>query len=156
MDLREAGTLLRRVAQMHGQLQREGVDACCGGATATQCVILTELGRSGPVTLADLVRRVGLDKGWVSRAVEAMTQDGLLSKEPSPTDRRAVIISMTKSGAALCSDLNNSLNTQSDRVMSRIPPEERENVYRALSLLEQALKAELDGSPVLIRIEGLD
>lgn len=155
MDMREAGALLRRVAQMHAQMQREGVDACCGGATATQCLILTELGRSGPVTLAELVRRLGLDKGWVSRAVESMTQEGLLSKEPSPTDKRAVIISMTERGSNLCCNLNNSLDSQSDRVMSRIPPQERGNVFRALVLLEQALKAELEGQPVLIQLEEM-
>lgn len=156
MDVREAGALLRRVAQMHGQIQREGVDACCGGATSTQCLILTELGRSGPVTLAELVRRLGLDKGWVSRAVEAMSQEGLLRKEPNPTDKRAVIISMTESGSNLCCDLNNTLDSQSDRVMRRIPPEERANVFRALALLEQALKAELDCCPPLIQLESLD
>lgn len=149
MDIREAGALLRRVAQLHGQMQREGVDACCGGATATQCMILTELGRSGPITLADLVRRLGLDKGWVSRAVEAMSQEGLLKKEPSLTDKRAVIISMTEAGTALNRDLNNTLDSQSDRVMKRIPPEERANVYRALALLEQALKAEVEGRMII-------
>lgn len=152
MDRREAGALLRRVAQMHTQMQREGLDGCCGGATATQCTILTELGRSGPVTLAELVRRLNLDKGWVSRAVEAMAQDGLLQKEPSPTDKRAVIISMTEPGSALCCDLSDTLDRQSDRVMGRIPPAERGNVFRALLLLEQALKEELEGSPILLRL----
>lgn len=154
MDIREAGALLRRVAQLHGRMQREGIDSCCGGATATQCVILTELGRSDPVTLAELVRRLGLDKGWVSRAVESMAQEGLLHKEPSPTDKRAVIISMSPAGETLCCSLNDSLDSQSDRVMSRIPPGERENVYRALVLLEQSLQAEAEAQPVLIRIEG--
>ncbi|MFZ5827609.1 MAG: MarR family winged helix-turn-helix transcriptional regulator [Bacillota bacterium] len=152
MNMQKAGALLRRVAQMHLQVQREGVDACCGGATATQCMMLTELGRSGPVTLADLVRRLNLDKGWVSRAVESMAQEGLLTKEPSPTDKRAVIISMTASGEALCAGLNRMLDEQSDRILRRIPPEERQGVYRALALLEQALKEELEGNPILVRL----
>ena len=152
MDAQKAGALLRRVAQMHLQGQREGVDACCGGATATQCMILTELGRSGPVTLADLVRRINLDKGWVSRAVESMAQEGLLKKEPSPTDKRAVIISMTVSGEALCAHLNRTLDEQSDRILRRIPPEERQGVYRALALLAQALQEELEGNPILVRL----
>ncbi|MFZ5815695.1 MAG: MarR family winged helix-turn-helix transcriptional regulator [Bacillota bacterium] len=155
MDKRKAGALLRRVAQLHQQMQREGIDACCGGATATQCMILTELGRSGPVTLAELVRRVNLDKGWVSRAVESMAQEGLLQKEPSPTDKRAIIISMTRQGEALCSDLNETLDAQSHRVMSRIPPGEREGVTRALALLEQALRAEIEGQPPLVQLEDL-
>lgn len=154
MDAHKAGLLLRRVTQLHNQMQREGLDACCGGATGAQCVILTQLGRTGPVTLAELVRKVGLDKGWVSRAVESMAQEGLLKKEPSPTDRRAVIISMTEAGDRLCCDLNLTLDGQSDRVMSRIPPAEQANVMRALTLLEQALREELEGHPILIRLEG--
>lgn len=153
MDTRKAGSLLRRVANMHAQMQREGVDACCGGATATQCTILTELSRTGPVTLADLVRRLNLDKGWVSRAVEGMTQDGLLRKTPSPTDRRAVIISMTEAGERLAGDISGTLDSQSDRVMRRIPAAEQENVCRALALLEQALQEELKGSPILVRLD---
>ncbi|PZN12556.1 MAG: MarR family transcriptional regulator [Bacillota bacterium] len=149
MDARTAGPLLRRVARLYSRLQREGVDACCGDATtAAQCMILTELGRSGPVTLADLARRVNLDKGWVSRVVEAMTRQGLLRKEPSPADRRAVIISMTAAGAHLCCNLNEMLDHQADRVMRRIPPEERPNVLRALALLERALQEELGGQPL--------
>ncbi|MFO7172179.1 MAG: MarR family transcriptional regulator [Bacillota bacterium] len=153
MDTRKAGALLRQVAILHARMQREGVDACCGGATGTQCLILTELGRSGPITLADLVRRLNLDKGWVSRAVESMVQQGLLRKEPSPTDRRAVIVSMTDAGAALCCDFNEMLDRQSERVMRRIPPAERENVLRALTLLEQALREELEGRPLPIWLE---
>ncbi len=153
MNKREAGALLRRVAQMHAQMQREGIGSCCGGATATQCVILTELGRTGPVTLADLVRRVNLDKGWVSRAVETMAQEGLLTKEPSPTDRRAVVVEMTGSGESLCCDLNETLDSQSERIMNRIPLAERANVYRALALLEQALSDELEGRPLLVQLE---
>lgn len=146
MKNEDPGVLLREVANLHARMQREGTDSCCGGATATQCVILTELGRSGPVTLADLVRRLGLDKGWVSRAVEATTQEGLLQKEPSPTDRRAVIISMTPAGEALCCTLNETLDSQSRRLFERIPPEERAGVTRALALLTEALRAEVEGN----------
>ena len=52
------GVLLREVAQLYIHLQRTTV-ACCNGTTVTQCALLTELGRSGPVlpeTLAVLTR----------------------------------------------------------------------------------------------------
>ena len=47
------GALLREVARLHVQFQRTCV-AECFGTTTTQCTVLTELGRSGPVTLATL------------------------------------------------------------------------------------------------------
>src|SRR6266536_5489768 len=43
--LSEMGALLREVARLHVQLQRNCV-AYCGGTTSTQCTVLTELGRS--------------------------------------------------------------------------------------------------------------
>src|ERR671916_780585 len=87
--------LLREVARLHLQLQRLCV-ASCGDTSSTQCFILGEVYRSGPLTQADLGRRLALDKSWTSRAVEALVQDGLLVKESAPEDRRAVLISLSK------------------------------------------------------------
>src|SRR5258708_39989340 len=67
------GALLREVARLHTQLQRNCV-SYCAGTTATQCTVLTELGRSCSVTLATLSRRIGFDKSWTSRAVENLVQ----------------------------------------------------------------------------------
>lgn len=137
----EAGALLREVARLHVQLQRE-TTSCCGGTTLTQCTLITELGRSGSLTLAELGRRVGLDKSWTSRAVENLVQDGLLTKIPSETDRRNVIISLSSAGQKRFAELNQNLNNQAHQVMQHIPPDERENVHHALQLLFEALQLE--------------
>lgn len=151
MEHGEAGAVLREVAVLFAQVQREGI-ACCG-TTSTQCSVITELGRGGPMTLAELGRRLGLDKGWTSRTVEALVQEGLLLKEPSATDRRTVIISLTAEGEARYGELNSSLNGQSTRILNRIAPAERERVVRALTLVREALRAEAAGEPVLIALE---
>src|SRR6185436_20853149 len=104
MDDRIMGMLLREVARLHLQMQRTSI-ACCGGTTSTQCFILTELGRSGTITLAELGRRLGLDKGWTSRAVDSMARAGLLVKTPSDTDRRTLNISLSPSGEARYAEL---------------------------------------------------
>ena len=137
----EAGALLREAARLHLQLQRE-TSSCCGVTTLTQCTLITELGRSGSLTLAELGRRVGLDKSWTSRAVENLVQEGLLTKIPSETDRRNVIISLSSAGQKRYAELNLSLNNQAHQVMQHIPPGERENVHHALQLLYEALQLE--------------
>lgn len=147
-----ASSLLREVARLHGQIQRDGV-ACCGGTTSTQCTILTELGHGGPMTLAELGRRLGVDKGWVSRAVEAMAQEGLLAKKSGTADKRTITITLTPAGQERFLALNVTLNTRSLQVMSRIPAAERSNVLRALELLLQAMKAEAEHAPRLIALE---
>jgi len=137
------GALLREVARLHTHLQRANV-ACCAGTTVTQCTVLTELGRSGPVPLAELSRRIGFDKSWTSRAVEHLVQDGLVEKAPSQTDHRMVRLSLSTVGEQRVRDLNRTLNGLSERVLERVPATEHEGVQKALSLLLVALQAEVE------------
>lgn len=132
------GALLREVARLHVQLQRTCV-AYCGGTTTTQCTVLTELGRSGPVTLAELSRRIGFDKSWTSRAVENLVQEGLVAKVVNPQDRRTVQISLTPSGTARLTDLNRTLNALAQQAFEYIPAEQHNSVRSALELLQKAL-----------------
>ena len=141
MDTPTAGILLREVARLHAHSQREQV-ACCNGTTSTQCLILTEVGRNGPMTLADLGRRTSLDKGWLSRAVETLVQQGLLTKALGDADRRTIRIALSPAGQTRYQQLNETLNAHAQRVMARIPPAEREQVAHALARLYQALQAE--------------
>lgn len=139
------GMLLREVARLHINLQRLNV-ACCRGTTVTQCSVLTELGRSGPVPLAELSRRLDLDKGWISRAVEQLAQEGLVEKVPSETDHRMVRISLSPVGEQRLAELSNILNGLVAQVMEHIPVSEQAGVQHALFLLQGALQAELEQS----------
>jgi len=138
----ETGKLLREVARLHDVLQRNSI-TCCGGTTTAQCHILTELGRSGQMTMAALVRKLALDKGWISRTVEGLAEDGLLIKQPSTTDRRTILLMLTPAGEQRLQELNASLNALSDRVMQRIPSDQHAAVQAALELLNQALLVEI-------------
>src|SRR5215467_15455784 len=141
MNTPTAGVLLRNVARLHAHSQRELV-ASCHGITSTQCLILTEVGRSGPMTLADLGRRTSLDKGWLSRAVESLVQQGLLTKALGDADRRTIRIALSPAGQRRYQQLNETLDAHAERVMARIPPEERDQVTHALARLYQALQSE--------------
>ncbi|HYF92184.1 MAG TPA: arsinothricin resistance N-acetyltransferase ArsN1 family A [Symbiobacteriaceae bacterium] len=129
---------LRQVSRLFAQVQREGISCC--GVSATQCALLTEVGRSGGLTLADLSRRVGLDKGWVSRAVDGLVSEGLLTKEPGAADRRTVNIRLSAAGTDRFAALNRTLNQQADQILAKIPGGEREQVLKALAALERALR----------------
>lgn len=133
--------LLREVARLYLQLQRSCV-AACNDTSSTQCFILGEVYRSGPITQAELGRRLTLDKSWTSRAVEALVQEGLLLKESAPEDRRAVIISLSKAGQKRAEALDASLNEQAEQIVGRIPQRQRPGIYESLRLLHEALRAE--------------
>ncbi|MDQ3802376.1 MAG: MarR family transcriptional regulator [Acidobacteriota bacterium] len=135
--------LLREVARLYLQLQRSCV-AACGDTSSTQCFILGEVYRSGPITQADLGRRLALDKSWISRAVEALAQEGLLVKESAPGDQRTVVISLSKMGKRRAEELDRPLNAQAEQIIGRIPPKQRPGIYESLRLLRDALRAETD------------
>ena len=137
--------LLREVARLYLQLQRSCV-AACGDTSSTQCFILGEVYRGGPVTQADLGRRLALDKSWVSRAVEALAQEGLLVKGPANEDRRTVVISLSRAGKKRAEELDESLNEQAGQIIGRVPSKQRPGIYESLRLLHDALRVETDDS----------
>jgi DNA-binding MarR family transcriptional regulator len=141
MDNQSASDLLREVARLHLKLQRTCV-ATCSDTSSTQCFILGELYRSGPMTLADLGRQLALDKSWTSRAVESLVQEGLLVKSSNAEDRRTVVVSLSKAGERRYKELDEALNAQAEQVMSRIPEAQRPGIYRSLRTLLNALKTE--------------
>jgi len=111
----------------------------CSGTTTMQCTVLTELGRSGPVTLATLSRRIGFDKSWTSRAVENLVQEGLVAKVGSTQDRRTVCLSLSPAGEARLVALNAGLNALADQAFEYISAEQHVAVRSSLELLKLAL-----------------
>lgn len=139
--LETTGELLREVARLHVRAQREQV-ACCG-TTVAQCHILTELERAGPLPLTELGRRLGLHKGWISRAVAALVDGGLLDRNGKDADGRVVVLSLSRAGQRRVEALNRALNRHAAKILGRIAAPEREHVHRALALVRTACREEL-------------
>jgi DNA-binding MarR family transcriptional regulator len=136
-----APALLRELARLHVRAQRATL-ACHSGST-TVCTILTELGRASSMSLAQLARRLRLDKGWTSRAVDQLVSDGLVKKEAGEWDRRTIALSLTRAGRTEHRRLEDLLDAQVARVIDRVPARERAGVARTLGLLYRAYVAEL-------------
>ena len=61
--------------------------------------MLMALNDSGPRRASDLVELFSIDKGAVSRQVQALLELGLIERNPDPEDRRALILSITDEGS---------------------------------------------------------
>ena len=133
--------LLREVARLHVRAQRATL--ACDSASMTTCTILTELGREPSMTLAQLARRLRLDKGWTSRAVDQLVEQGFIDKASGDSDRRTIALSLTRAGRTEHRRIEALLNQQVARVIARIPNAQRVAVSQALALLQEAYVAEL-------------
>ncbi len=134
----QAGHLLREVARLYTRAQRVVADCC--RTTSTQCHLLTELGRTGPLPLSELGTRVSLEKSWVSRAVDAMAARGLVTKEPNPNDARSWLVTLTADGERTLKDLNRTLDEHAEQLLGSLGERERAAVQNSLLLLMKALR----------------
>lgn len=134
----QAGHLLREVARLYTRAQRVVADCC--RTTSTQCHLLTELGRSGPLPLSELGTRVMLEKSWVSRAVDAMAARGLVTKEPNPSDARSWLVTLTADGERTVKDLDRTLDEHAEHLLGSLGERERAAVQNSLLLLMKALR----------------
>ena len=75
------------------------------GINNTELRVLVMLAGEGDQTISQLGRRMHIDKGWVSRSVDALTRRGILARRPHDTDSRAGLVSLSDSGRALIAAL---------------------------------------------------
>ncbi|MDP9124591.1 MAG: MarR family transcriptional regulator [Pseudomonadota bacterium] len=130
--------LLREVTRMYTRAQRVVADCC--RTTNTQCHLLGELSRSGPLSLSELGTRVTLEKSWVSRAVDAMAKRGLVRKVPNPTDARSWIVTLTDEGVRTANEVDQTLDTHAEQLLGSLSARERAAVESSLLLLLKALR----------------
>jgi DNA-binding MarR family transcriptional regulator len=65
-----------------------------------------------PHTVRALAARLSVTKPVITRALDAMSEDGLLERQPDPADRRSILIKRTVGGAVY-------LEALSDRIIAQ-------------------------------------
>lgn len=79
--------------------------------------MLTALHDSGPMRASDLVGLFSIDKGAVSRHVQALLELELISRTPDPEDRRAAILQLTDAGARRLASVSSTRRAELSRRM---------------------------------------
>jgi DNA-binding MarR family transcriptional regulator len=133
-----AGELLREVARLYTRAQRVVADCC--NTTNTQCHILVELGRSGPMPMGELGTRLLLEKSWISRAVDSLVERGLVAKEPNPDDARSWIVALTSAGKRRVKELHATLDGHAEQLLATLSERDRGQVNHALLVLLKVLR----------------
>lgn len=89
IDKDSTALLLREVVRIFSRSQRINA-SCTDGASTVQCHVLNELLRNPGITQQHLVEKLGLDKSWISRAIDGLVKTGAVTKQVSQHDRRNV------------------------------------------------------------------
>ena len=131
----EVGALIRRVKRVMAERALE-VHPDLHPMTY---FILMHLAANGPLRGADLSDAFGMDKGGVSRQVQALVDLGLVERQPDPEDRRAILLDATAEGRERLSAVRRHRRDRFDARLSGWTDEELTTFAARLAAYNQAL-----------------
>jgi MarR family transcriptional regulator, lower aerobic nicotinate degradation pathway regulator len=123
---------------VQGMLERRAAEH---DLSITQARLLGVL-RDRTPTMNELARILGLDKSSVTGLVDRAERRGLVTRIPSTTDRRVVLVSLTEDGRALVSQAAEGFETDVLTMLDRLPSRDREALSRLVSRLLAAHAAD--------------
>lgn len=106
---------------IQGMLERR---AAAHDLSITQTRLLGVL-RDRTPTMNELARLLVLDKSSVTGLVDRAERRGLVTRVPSATDRRAVLVSLTDGGRALICHAAAGFEADVSAMLGRLPPRDR-------------------------------
>jgi DNA-binding MarR family transcriptional regulator len=82
-------------------LRRLRAESSGDNLTWSQTVVLSQLGKHGPMTTADLARSEAVKPQSMSATLAALEEQGLVERQTHPSDGRQILFALTKSGVAV-------------------------------------------------------
>ena len=115
-------------------LRREDEES---GMSASRLSALSVIVFAGPISLADLAAAEHVRPPTMSRIVENLVQDGLVTRDTDPSDRRMVQIAATDAGRAMLDDGRARRVSVIGGRLEKLADSERRALYRGLELMER-------------------
>jgi DNA-binding MarR family transcriptional regulator len=103
--------------------------------------LLILIQKHGPLTQAEFGRIAGMEKSWVSRAVDRLVAAGWVERQPLESDRRCLQLYLTPAGEALAREVDQRMTANAEQLFATLSAAEQTSVSTALSLLLTALTA---------------
>lgn len=102
--------------------------------------LLFELG-AGPVRVADLRRRLGLDSGYLSRMLRRLEREGLATVARDPEDGRQRVVDLSALGRTEWELLDRRSEQAAHELIAPLSARQRAELADALALAERLLRA---------------
>jgi DNA-binding MarR family transcriptional regulator len=111
------------------------------GVTPSQLAVLSTLDRHGPMGLGDLAAHEGVQPPSATRMVDNLEAAGLVSREASRADRRAVVVQLTGKGRRRVEEIRRRRDAWLAARLSALTPEDVSALEAALPVLETLLES---------------
>lgn len=114
-------------------------EASCCGTTIGQCHSIIEIGAAQEISLNELADILKLDNSTLSRTVNNLVEQQLVSREIDVQDRRYIKMKLTEQGRTVCESIEKNMNMYYESLLNDIPEEKHEQVIESLMLLVKAM-----------------
>lgn len=101
--------------------------------------ILMEISEIEIPTLVIISKKLELDKSYVSRVIQKLSGLKYLTKQASPSDKRAKILVLTAAGQSVVDQLNQASDDQINLMLASLNQPEQDAFYQAVMNLEKLL-----------------
>jgi DNA-binding MarR family transcriptional regulator len=119
--------------------------------TPSRMHLLWELGQRGPVTQRVLADALKVTPRAITGLVDALAADGLVTREPHPTDRRATLVTFTPNGRALIRRIQRDHRKLARALFGAMSPRELDGFGRGLGTVVANLREHLGRSNASVR-----
>ncbi|NLJ88802.1 MAG: MarR family transcriptional regulator [Epulopiscium sp.] len=135
-DMSPSKELREKVRKLEKELGilKDSQLSCCG-VTLAQCHVLVEIGRAGRISLSELASLLNLENSSMSRTVDKLVTKGMVKRDVDPTDRRYLVISLTRRGEEIYRKIEESMNLFFEKIYFALLVEKRKEVLESLNLL---------------------
>jgi MarR family transcriptional regulator, temperature-dependent positive regulator of motility len=131
--------------QMHRALQLAldvyANEVGADGPTQRQFAVLEAVSVQAGLTQTDLVKATGIDRSTLADLVSRMTAKGLLLRERSALDARAMAVRLSPEGQAMLEAAKPRVQAADKRIMALLPKGKRDAFLEMLSELAAAADA---------------
>lgn len=95
----------------------------------------TALEHEGSTRMVDIALDLGVTPRTLTTMVDALEQQGYLTRVPDPSDRRAIQLELTEAGRALIPPLAQAVESASEIIVSPLDARERDALLHLLTRL---------------------
>lgn len=134
----DIGDLLQKTVRIFQMFERAQIKV--HGFTHSQCYILLEVFKHGPLTINEISGKMKLEISTITRIMDNLVRDQLMMRQRSSMDKRIVHAVLTEQGKQEAQKLQESITTYYQNVISNLPRGHVREVMSSVELLLSALE----------------
>ena len=123
------------VSQVSLQASRHTAQLLDQPGVRTDFAVLAALEEYGPLSQAELGRRLGLDRKDVNGVLDRLQHSSHVDRQADADDRRRNIVTLTPSGRRHLDELEHQLDAVQDQLLAPLTPAERQQLIQLLQQL---------------------